>query len=90
MKAVLARVEEAESVRQKLLLEDALDKTRKIVKKESFVEIPIKFDIKGFTVVEQEVPRLYIPKKNLGDILDIPAGERKLLPSGWQVLGTLS
>jgi tRNA wybutosine-synthesizing protein 2 len=89
MKAVLAKVEEAESVRQKLLLEDTLDKTRKIVKKESFVEIPVKFDIKGFTVVEQDAPMLYIPKKTLGDILDIPAGERKLLPSGWQVLGDI-
>jgi tRNA wybutosine-synthesizing protein 2 len=89
MKAVLARVEEAENVRQKLLLEDALDKTRKLVRKESFVEIPIKFDINGFTVVEQDAPRLYIPKKNLGDILDIPDSERKLLPSGWQVLGDI-
>jgi tRNA wybutosine-synthesizing protein 2 len=89
MKAVLARVEEAENVRQKLLLENALDKTRKLVRKESFVEIPVKFDIKGFTVVEQDAPRLYVPKKTLGDILDIPAGEKKLLPSGWQVLGDI-
>ncbi len=89
MKAVLARVEEAESVRQKLLLEDALDKTRKLVRKESFVEIPIKFDIKGFTLVEQEAPSLYIPKKTLSDILDIPESEKKLLPSGWQVLGDI-
>ncbi|MCZ7384731.1 MAG: class I SAM-dependent methyltransferase family protein, partial [Candidatus Methanoperedens sp.] len=89
MKAVLARVEEAENVRQKLLLEDALDKTRKLVRKESFVEIPIKFDIKGFTLVEQDTPRLYIPKKTLGDIIDIPASEKKLLPSGWQVLGNI-
>ncbi|VVB94624.1 tRNA(Phe) (4-demethylwyosine(37)-C(7)) aminocarboxypropyltransferase [uncultured archaeon] len=89
MKAVLARVEEAESVRQKLLLVDALDKTRKLVRKERFVEIPVKSDIKGFTVVEQETPCLYIPKKTLGDVLGIPAGERKLLPSGWQVLGDI-
>ncbi len=89
MKAVLARVEEAENVRQKLLLDDALDKTRKPVRKESFVEIPVKFDIEGFTVVEQEAPVLYIPKKTLGGILDIPESEKKLLPSGWQVLGDI-
>lgn len=89
MKAVLARVEETENVRQKLLLERALDKTRKLVRKESSVEIPIKFDVKGFTVVEQEAPRLYIPKKTLGDILDIPSSEKKNLPSGWQVLGDI-
>ena len=89
MKAVLARLKEAENVRQKLLCEDALDKTRKIVKKESFVEIPVKFDIKGLTVVEQESPRLYIPKKTFCDILDIPDSEKKLLPSGWQVLGDI-
>jgi tRNA wybutosine-synthesizing protein 2 len=89
MKAVLARVEEAENVRRKLLLEDALDKTRKLVRKERFVEIPVKFDVEGFTLVEQETPRLYIPKKTLGDVLDIPDSERKLLPSGWQVLGNI-
>jgi tRNA wybutosine-synthesizing protein 2 len=89
MKAVLVSSDEAENVRQNLLLEDALDKTRKIVKKESFVEIPVKFDIKGFTVVEQEASRLYIPKKTLGDILDIPENEKKLLPSGWQILGDI-
>jgi tRNA wybutosine-synthesizing protein 2 len=89
MKAVLARVKEAECIRLKLLSEDALDKTRKLVRKESFVEIPVKFDVKGFTIVEQDYPRLYIPKKTLGVILDIPAGEKKLLPSGWQVLGDI-
>ncbi len=89
MKAVLARVEEVESVRQKLLSGDALDKTRKLVRKGSFVEIPVKFDVEGFTLIEQEAPKLYIPKKTLGDILDIPDNEKKLLPSGWQVLGDI-
>ncbi len=89
MKAVLARVEEAESIRQKLLSGNALDKTRKLVRKESFVEIPVKSDIKGFTIIEQETPVLYIPKKTLNDSLDVPAGERKFLPSGWQVLGDI-
>lgn len=90
MKAVLVRGEEAEKVRQKLLSEDALDKTRKLVKKNGFVEIPVKpFAINGYTLIEQENPEFYFPKRTLGDILEIPECEKKLLPSGWQILGDI-
>ncbi|MFH0903963.1 MAG: class I SAM-dependent methyltransferase family protein [Methanobacteriota archaeon] len=87
MKAVLVREEEAENVRQKLLSDGILDRTRKLVKRNGFIEIPVTDSRGGIGLVEQEKPEFYIPKKTLGSILDIPLHEKKLLPSGWQLLG---
>jgi len=42
MKAVRISAEESESVRKKLLSGSALDKTRKFVKKNGFIEIPLR------------------------------------------------
>ncbi len=87
MKAVRVREVEAETVRQKLLSEGAIDKTRKLVKRGGFIEIPVTDLAVDFAVIEQEKPEFYIPEKTLGSILDIPEHEKKLLPSGWQILG---
>jgi tRNA wybutosine-synthesizing protein 2 len=87
MKAVRVREEEAEIVRLKLLSEGALDLSRKIVKRDCFIEIPVTDSWGGLSLVEQETPEFYIPKKTLCSILDIPEREKKLLPSGWQLLG---
>lgn len=91
MKAVLVTGKEAEAVRQKLLSENALDKTRKLEKKNGFVEIPVTeyYMTDEFTLVEQEETEFYTPKNHLVDFLDIPESEKKLLPSGWQILGDI-
>ncbi len=91
MKAVLVTGKEAEAVRQKLLSEDALDKTRKLEKKNGFVEIPVTeyYMTDEFTLVEQEEPEFYTPKNHFVDFLDITESEKKLLPSGWQILGDI-
>ncbi len=87
MKAVRVKEEEAENVRQKLLSDGILDKTRKLVKRNGFIDIPVTDSRGGIGLVEQETPEFYIPKKTLGSILDIPLHEKELLPSGWQLLG---
>ncbi len=87
MKAVRVSVEDAETVRQKLLSVGAIDKTRKLFKRDGFIEIPVTDSAVEFPVIEQEKPEFYIPKKTLGSILDIPEKEKKILPSGWQLLG---
>ncbi|VVB87505.1 tRNA(Phe) (4-demethylwyosine(37)-C(7)) aminocarboxypropyltransferase [uncultured archaeon] len=91
MKAVLVSKEEAEIARQRLFSEDALDKTRKLVKKKGFVEIPVKetFATTDFDLIEQVKPEYYIRNKTLGDILDITEEEEKFIPSGWQILGDI-
>ncbi len=88
MKAVLAGREEAEEIRQRLLSEGAFDRTRKLLKRNEAVEIPVKESFSG-KLVEQENPEFYNSEKTLSDILDIPENEKKLLPSGWQVLGDI-
>ncbi len=87
MKAVRVRKEDAENVRQELILKGVVDKTRKLVNRKGFIEIPVEVPAVGFTLIEQEEPEFYIPKKTLGSILNIPENEKKLLPSGWQLLG---
>lgn len=91
MKAVRVGAAEAESIRQKLLFEGVLDKSRKLVKKNGFVEIPVteSFETGGLTIVEQAHPEFYIPKKTLSETLGIPDSEKELLPSGWQILGDI-
>ncbi len=91
MKAVLVGKNEAEAARQELLSMGVFDKTRKLVKKGGFVEIPVKefFPAGELTLIEQEHPDFYTPNKTLANYLDIPADEKKLLPAGWQVLGDI-
>lgn len=91
MKAVLIGKDDAEAVRQKLLSEGALDEKRKLLKKSGFIEIPVKESFKndGFTLIEQAEPEFYIPEKTLSGMLSLSEEEKKLLPSGWQVLGDI-
>ena len=91
MKAVRVRIHEAEIVRKKLLLDRTFDGTRKPVKNGDFIEIPVidSFADNDFIIIEQEEPEFFIPKKELGDLLDIPENETEFLPSGWQILGDI-
>jgi tRNA wybutosine-synthesizing protein 2 len=91
MKAVRVSLEESESVRQKLISRSALDKTRKLVKKNGFIEIPVAgyFNADEFTLVVQEKAEYYSKEKTISSILNIPEIEKKLLPRGWQILGDM-
>jgi len=91
MKAVRVRKDYAEIVRKKLALAGALDKTRRLVEKNGFIEIPVtgSYKTEELELIDQEKPEFYIPKKILSTILDIPGPEKKLLPSGWQILGDI-
>jgi len=91
MKAVRVIFEESESVRKKLLYDSFLDKTRKLVKKNGFIEIPVteSFDKHEFLLVEQDRPQYYLQKKTLGSSINIPGSEKKLLPRGWNILGDI-
>ncbi len=85
----MVRRNQAEEVRKKLLSEGVIDKTRKLIIKNGFVEIPVKssFSDNRFTIIEQETPEFYTSRKTLKDVLDIP--EKELLPKGWQILGDI-
>jgi tRNA wybutosine-synthesizing protein 2 len=91
MKAVRASAGESESVRQKLLSGSALDNSRKLVKKNGFIEIPVteSFRSDEFILIEQGEPEYYFQEKTLSSTLNIPESEKKLLPRGWQILGEI-
>lgn len=91
MKAVRVKVNEAEAARKELVSGKSLDKTRKLVRRKDFIEIPVidSFEDNDLEVIVQEEPEYYIQEKNLTDIVNIPDNEKRLLPSGWQVLGDI-
>ena len=90
-KAVRVRVEDSESVRQKLISLSALDKSRKLLKKDGFIEIPVteNFITNEFTLIYQDNPEYYLKEKTVFNDLDIPDSEKKLLPRRWQILGDI-
>jgi len=90
-KVVRVNVGDSESVRQKLISLSALDKSRKLLKKDGFIEIPVNenFITNEFTLIEQDNPQYYLQEKTVFNNLDIPEMERKLLPRGWQILGEI-
>ncbi len=89
MKAVLVSREEAETARKRLFLEGALDKTRKLVENNGFIEIPVIESFAAQATIEQKKPEYYITKKNISDVVNIPDSEKRFLPSGWQILGDI-
>jgi tRNA wybutosine-synthesizing protein 2 len=90
-KAVRVKVEESESVRKKLISLSALDKSRKLLKKDGFIEIPVteNFRTNEFTLIDQDNPEYYLQEKMIFGNLDIPESEKKFLPRGWQILGQI-
>ncbi|MCE8422404.1 MAG: class I SAM-dependent methyltransferase family protein, partial [Candidatus Methanoperedens sp.] len=91
MKAVLVRKENAQIVKQRLFLEGALDKTRKILEKENCLEMPVSdsFHANDLAMITQDKPEFYFPKKTLADFIDMTEKEKRLLPCGWQILGDI-
>ena len=94
-KAILIQVEDAESARSDLLKNDLLDGSRKIkltsLKGEKFLEIPVKADVEGYTVIEQDAPEHYEKLQSLKDRLIgvLSPNELKSVPAGWQILGDI-
>jgi len=89
--AVRVKAKESESIRQKLISLSALDKSRKLLKKDGFIEIPVteNFITNEFTLIDQDNPEYYLQEKTVFNDLDIPENEKKLLPRGWQILGEI-
>ncbi|MGP8321415.1 MAG: class I SAM-dependent methyltransferase [Methanosarcinaceae archaeon] len=92
-KTVLIPVENAEIARSDLLRKNLLDGSRKIksirLKDKKFLEIPVKSDVKGYKVIEQNAPEYYWKWQSLKDRLEsiIPSDELQYVPSGWQLVG---
>jgi tRNA wybutosine-synthesizing protein 2 len=87
--AVRAQRTDAEAALKQVISLDLLDKGRKLVAKESFVEIPVKRPHPDLQVVLQKEPAFY---RSTPDLVSALKGEMKsdqlhLLPRGWYILG---
>ncbi len=66
-----------------------LDRSRKTISKEGYVEVPVTGPLPGLEARLQEAPDFYDKNPELADLLadSISRVERVLLPKGWSILG---
>jgi tRNA wybutosine-synthesizing protein 2 len=87
--AVIANNEDADESLKRVVALGVFDKSRKIIKRESHVEIPVIRSISGYELVMQEEPAFYRKKPDLFHALQgkIPQECIHLIPRGWFLLG---
>lgn len=87
--AATARKEDAKAALERIASLGLLDKSRKIIKKEDRVEIPVLEQLGEFEMVVQESPSFYSKLPDLPAALHdrIPEECLPLLPRGWLILG---
>jgi tRNA wybutosine-synthesizing protein 2 len=87
------RIEQSKAgwAREKINTIGLLDKNRKIIVKENYVEIPVTKSIHGFNLVIQEEPKFYRKEMDLSLVLEdsIPPNIIHHLPRGWYILGDI-
>ncbi|MCD5425067.1 MAG: class I SAM-dependent methyltransferase family protein [Methanosarcinaceae archaeon] len=99
-KAIFVPIDNAESIRLKLLENNLLDKNRKIKLKidentnEKFLEIPVLNSFKNYPLINQSKPQRYIDYKksySLENLLKqkLTKNELKFVPTGWQIIGNI-
>ncbi len=92
--AVVVEKERAEEVKKRLLEIGAMDESRRIVRRENFVEFPVKWRIDGYKVIEQSkiIERtVFPPFKEIRRRLQGKIGmdELKKLPRKWEKFGNV-
>ena len=87
--AAIAKREDAEAALKRIICLGLLDKSRKVIKKEGRVEIPVLRQLGEFDMVVQDRPSFYRKLPDLSAALEdlIPESLFCLLPRGWFILG---
>ena len=87
--AAIARREDAEAALKRITSIGLLDKSRKVIRREDRVEIPVLRQLSEFDMVVQESPSFYLKLPELSAALQdrIPEKCLSLLPRGWFILG---
>lgn len=87
--AAVAKREDAAAALKRIICLGLLDKSRKVIKKEDRVEIPVLEKLGEFDMVVQDRPSFYRMLPDLTAALrgQIPEGLHSLLPRGWFILG---
>ena len=87
--AAVAKREDAAAALKRIICLGLLDKSRKVIKKEDRVEIPVLEKLGEFDMVVQDRPSFYRMLPDLTAALrgQIPEGLHSLLPRGWFIMG---
>ena len=87
--AVRAKKEDVAATLKIIIEQGLLDRSRKVVEKSSYVEIPVTDFVPGFQVISQNSPLFYRKTPDLTEALksELLPEEIELLPRGWQILG---
>ena len=87
--AVIADKENADATLKRVVSLGVLDNSRKVIKRQSHVEIPVIRPVSGCELVIQEDPAFYKKKPDLFHVLQgkIPEECIHLIPRGWFLLG---
>lgn len=80
---------DAQAALERIISLGLLDKSRKIIKRDELVEIPVIGEVSGFNTAVQDCPSFYRKLPDLGAALqeEIPQCLLSLLPRGWFILG---
>ncbi len=87
--AAIAEKKDANAAIKKIVSQGVFDRSRKVIKRQSQVEIPVIRSIAGCELVVQEDPAFYKKKQDLFHALQgkIPEECVHLIPRGWFLLG---
>jgi tRNA wybutosine-synthesizing protein 2 len=87
--AVIAKKKDADAALKRVVSLGVFDKSRKVITRQSHVEIPVIRSVSGCELVLQEDPAFYNKKPDLFHALQgkIPEERIHLIPRGWFLLG---
>jgi tRNA wybutosine-synthesizing protein 2 len=87
--AAVAEKAHADAAIKRIISLGAFDKSRKVIKRETHVEIPVVSSVSGFDIVQQDDPAYYRMLPDLSESLQniLPEDSLLLLPRGWFILG---
>lgn len=87
--AVKAKKEDVAATLRIITTQGLLDRSRKVVERDGYAEIPVRADVPGFQVISQDNPVYYRKALHLAESLkcQLLPEEIELLPRGWYILG---
>lgn len=87
--AIRVQKKDAESVLKRAIAMGALDRDRKVLDRDGYVEIPLRSPLPGYDPFPQVAPRFYRRQPDLAEALgeELPGEAVRLLPRSWYILG---
>jgi tRNA wybutosine-synthesizing protein 2 len=89
--AVRSERKDADATLKRVVALGLLDRSRKVLQKGNYIEIPVTGPISGCDIVPQDEPEFYRKTPDLAEALQgvLPSKAIHLLPRGWCILGDI-